>query len=75
MHLKKKKISESRFAIVVAYVGNLNLVETLEELIKTSNYLKDEFKMKDLNRAKFCLGLQIEHIPNKILFKWITLIL
>ena len=59
----------------MAYADNLNFVETSKELIKTSNYLNDEFKIKDLNKAKFCLGLQIEHIPNKVLFKWITLIL
>ena len=34
---------ESRFAIVAVYVDDLNLVDTPEELIKTANYLKNEF--------------------------------
>jgi hypothetical protein len=39
---------ESRFAIVAVYVDDLNLVGTLEELMKTANYLKNVFEMKDL---------------------------
>jgi hypothetical protein len=62
------KKSESGFAIVAVYVNDLNLMDTPEELTKTANYLKNEFEMKDLGKTKFCLGLQIEHISNKILF-------
>ena len=58
---------ESGFAIVAVYVDDLNLVGTLEELTKTTNCLKNEFEMKDLGKTKFCLGLQIEHLPNGIL--------
>ena len=29
--------------------------------------LKKEFEMKDLGKTKYCLGLQIEHVPNGIL--------
>ena len=58
---------ESRFAIVAVYVDDLNLVGTPEEFTKTTNYLKNEFEMKDLGKTKFCLGLQIEHISNEIL--------
>jgi hypothetical protein len=61
------KRSESGFAIVAVYVDDLNLVGTPEELTKTTNYLKNEFEMKDLSKTKFCLGLQIEHISNGIL--------
>ena len=35
------------FAIVALYVDDLNLMGTLEELIKIATYLKDEFEMKD----------------------------
>ena len=42
------KKSEARFAIITVYVGDLNLVGTLEELTKTTNYFKKEFEMKDL---------------------------
>ena len=55
------KNSKFGFAIVAVYVDDLNLVGTLEELTKTANYLRNEFKMKD-----FGLGLQIEHFPNGI---------
>ena len=60
------KKSESGFAIVAVYVNDLNLVGTLEELMKTANYLKNKFEMKDPGKTKFCLGLQIEHISNEI---------
>ena len=40
---------------------------TLEELTKTTNYLKNEFEMKDLDKTKFCLDLKIEHLSNEIL--------
>ena len=58
---------ESGFAIVVVYVVDLNLVGTPKELIKTRDYLKNEFEMKELGKTKFCLGLQIEHLSNGIL--------
>ena len=61
------KKSETGFAIIVVYVDDLNLVGTPEELTRTTNYLKKEFKMKDLGKTKFCLGLQIEHFPNGVL--------
>ena len=58
------KISKSGFTIIFIYVNDLNLVGTLEELIKTATYLKNEFEMKDLRKTKFCLDLQIKHFPN-----------
>ena len=62
--IKKSKI---KFAIITMYVDDLNLVRTLEELTRTTNYLKNEFEMKDLGKTKFCLGLQIEYFPNGVL--------
>ena len=61
------KKSKTRFAIIVAYVDDLNLIGTPKELTRTKNYLKREFKMKDHGKTKFCLGLQIEHFPTGIL--------
>ena len=61
------KKSEFGYAIVIVYVDDLNLVGTPEELTKIANCLKNEFEMKDLGKTKFCLGLQIEHLPNGIL--------
>ena len=39
------------------YVDDLNLVGTLEELTRTTKYLKKEFEMKDLRETKFCPDL------------------
>ena len=50
--IKKSKFG---FVIVAVYVDDLNFVGTPEELTKTANCLK----------SKFCLGLQIEHLPNR----------
>ena len=72
MFLSKK--FESKFAIIVVYVDDLNLVGTPEELTKIENCLKNEFKMKDLGKKNFCLGLQIEHLPNGILVHQLTYI-
>ena len=55
------KKSEIGFTIIAMYVDNLNLIRTLEELTKTTNYLKKKFEMKDLGKTKFCLSLQIKH--------------
>ena len=39
----------------------------MEELIRTTKYSKKKFEMKDLGKTKFCLGLQIEHFPTRVL--------
>ena len=49
------------------YVDDLNLVGIPEELTRTTNYLKKEIEMKDFGKTKFCLALQIEHFPNRVL--------
>ena len=59
------KKSETGFAIIGMYVDDLNLIGTSEELTRTAKYLKKEFKMKDLGKTKFCLGLQIEYFPTR----------
>ena len=56
------------------YVDDLNLVGTPEELIRTTNYFKKDFEMKDFGKTKFCLGLQIEHFPNEVLMHQSTYI-
>ena len=61
------KKSETGFAIIAMYVDDLNFVRTPEELTRTAKYLKNEFKMKDLRKTKFCLDLQIEHFPIGVL--------
>ena len=61
-----KKVATG-FEIIVVYVDDLNLIRTLEELIKTIDYLKNEFEMKDLRKRKYCIGLQIEHCSDGVL--------
>ena len=68
------KKSESKFAIVVVYVDDLNLIGTPKKLTKIANSLKNEFGMKYLGKTKFCLGLQIEHLPNGNFFHQSTYI-
>ena len=66
MHLHKKK-TKTKFVIIVVYVDGLNLVGPPDELTKTTIYLKKEFEMNDLGKTKFCLSLQIEHFPTRVL--------
>ena len=61
------KKRENGFAIIAVYVDDLNLIGTLEELIKITNYLKKEFEMKDIGKTRYCLGLQIEYCLNGVL--------
>ena len=48
--IKKSKIG---FSIIVVYVDHLKLIGTPEELTRTTNYLKREFEMKDIEKTKF----------------------
>ena len=61
------KKTENGFAIIAVYVDDLNLIGTPKELIKTTNYLKKEFEMKDLGKTRYCLSLQIEYCLNGVL--------
>ena len=61
------KKTENGLTIIAVYVDDLNLIGTPEELIKTANYLKKEFEMKDLGKTRYCLGLQIEYCLNDVL--------
>ena len=61
------KILENEFSIIVAFVDDINIVGTPNEFTKGIDYLKKEFKKKDLRRSKFFLGLQIMYL-NKGVF-------
>ena len=61
------KKTSNGLTIIAVYVDDLNLIETPEELIKTTNYLIKEFEMKDLEKTRYCLGLQIEYCLNGVL--------
>ncbi|KAM1987250.1 hypothetical protein ACFX15_034546 [Malus domestica] len=61
------KKSHSRFAIVAGYVDDMNLIGTPAELEEIDAHLKSEFKMKDLGKTRYCLGLEIKHCLDGIL--------
>ena len=61
------KKTENGLAIITVYVDYLNLIGTPEELIKTANYLKKKFEMKDIRKTRYCLDLQIEYCLNGVL--------
>ena len=54
------------FVIITVNVEDLNIIETFYELSKAVEYLKKEFEMKGLEKTKFLLGLQIEHLADGI---------
>ena len=62
------KKSSSRFVIIAVYVDELNIIGTQKEVDDDARtHMKEEFEMKDLGKTKFCLGLQIEHLRERII--------
>ena len=52
--------------MIAEYADDLNFVGTPHETASATLYLRKEFKMKDLGKTKFCLGIQIEHLSTGI---------
>jgi hypothetical protein len=48
------------------YVDDLNIIGNQQDIDEARNHLKTEFDVKDLGKTKFCLGLQLEHLPTEI---------
>jgi hypothetical protein len=48
-------------------VDDLNIIGNTQDIDEARNHLKTEFKMKDLGKTKFCLGLQIKHLQSGML--------
>ena len=48
-------------------MDTLNLIGSFEEVTEIFFNLRKEIEMKDLGKTKFCLGLQIEHLEEKIM--------
>jgi hypothetical protein len=55
------------FCIISVYVDDLNIIGTELNINEACDHLKIEFKLKDLGKTKFCLVLQLEHLPTGIL--------
>jgi hypothetical protein len=60
------KKSTSGFCIISVYVDDLNIIGSDIDINEARHHLKTEFEMKDLGKTKFCLGLQLEHLPSGI---------
>jgi hypothetical protein len=59
--------SSTKFCIISIYVDDLNIIGTVLDINEARDHLKAEFEMKDLGKTKFCLGLQLMHLPIGIL--------
>jgi hypothetical protein len=59
--------SSTRFYIISVYVDDLNTIGTEIDINEARDRLKTEFEMKNFGKTKFCLGLQLEHLPTNIL--------
>ena len=46
------KRTTSGFIIIAVYMDDLNIIKTHKEIQEVATYLKDEFKMKDLEKNK-----------------------
>jgi hypothetical protein len=60
--------SQKGFCIISVYVDDINIIGCAEDIEDARTYLKAEFEMKDLGKTKFCLGLQIEHLPRGVFY-------
>jgi hypothetical protein len=49
--------STTGFCIISVYVDDLNIIGYTKDIDESRDHLKTEFKMKDLGRTKFYLGL------------------
>ena len=61
------KKTTSGFIIIAVCVEDLNIIRTHKEVLEAMMSLKNEFEMKDLEKIKYCIGLQIEHLQSGIL--------
>jgi hypothetical protein len=59
--------SNNGFCIISVYVDDLNIIGHIKDIDEAHNHLKTEFEMKDLDKTKFCLELQLEHLLTGIL--------
>jgi len=60
------KKSTNGFCIISIYVDDLSIIGTTRDIEEASAYLKTDFEMNDLGKTKFCLGLQLEHLPEGV---------
>jgi hypothetical protein len=61
------KRSKVRDCVKSVYVDDLNIIGNKLDIDEARHHMTTEFEMKDLGKTKFCLGLQLEHLPSGIL--------
>ena len=61
--------SPTVFVIIVVYVDDLNIVGTFEDITNATNYLKNEFEIKDHGKTRFLFS----YIGGELIFKHICL--
>jgi hypothetical protein len=64
--VSSSKCHKQAFCIISVYVDDLNIIGNQQDIDEARNHLKTEIKVKDLGKTKFCLGLQLEHLPTVI---------
>jgi hypothetical protein len=55
------------YCVIPVYVDDLNNIGNKLDIDEARHHLTTKFEMKDLGKTKFCLGLQLEHLPPGIL--------
>lgn len=60
------KRTKTGCVIIDFYVDDLNITGTNKEIIETLTFLKNELKMKDIDKMEYCLELKIEHLKDGI---------
>jgi hypothetical protein len=59
--------SATGFCIISVYEDDLNIIGHTNDIDEARNHLKTGFEMKDFDKTKFCLGLQLKHLHMGIL--------
>lgn len=60
------KRSRKYFYIIVVYVDDIKIIGTPGEIPKAINLLKKQFEIKDIEKTKLCVDLQIEYFDSEI---------
>jgi hypothetical protein len=55
------------YCIILGYVYDPNIIGNKLDIHEVRHHLTMEFEMKDLGKTKIFLGLQLEHLPSRIL--------
>jgi hypothetical protein len=59
--------SSTGFYIISVYIDDLNIIGTELDINEAQDHLKTKFKIKNFGKTKFCLDVQLEHLPTGIL--------